>query len=198
MISFFAIQQFSGIFVIFIYAAQFSLEAGVAMDEFLSAVVIGVIRCISTFLVAFAADKYGRKLLTTISSAGMFICMTGLVMCAAFPLNGTNFEWLPAAFLYTFIFAGTIGVLTFPFAMVAEMYPQKARGLAAGLTMSLAFLMSFITVKTFATVFEYFGNVVVFSFYAFVALVGIAFAIFVLPETKGKSLAEIEEYFRSK
>lgn len=82
MVAFFAIQQFSGIFVnanvflhvissncflfqvIFIYAAQFSLEAGVAIDEFLSAVIIGVIRCVTTIMVAFVADKVGKKPLT--------------------------------------------------------------------------------------------------------------------------------------
>jgi MFS family permease len=198
MLSFFAIQQFSGIFVIFVYAAQFSIEAGVVMDEFLAAVIIGVVRCVATVLVAFASDKFGKKTLVTGSGVGMFLCMTGLAICAAFPPTDTNFSWLPAMFLFGFIFTGTFGVLTFPFAMVAEMYPQKSRGFAAGITMSLAFLMSFGVIKTFSDAFELFGNVLVFSFYAFVAALGVAFGIFILPETKGKSLQDIENYFKKK
>lgn len=198
MVAFFALQQFSGIFTIFIYAAQFSLEAGVTIDAFLSAVIIGVIRCVTTVLVAFASDKFGRKPITIFSGIGMFISMTGLAICAAYSTKGTSYEWLPAALLFVFIFTGTFGILTLPFAMIAEMYPQKTRGFASGITMSLAFLMSFANIKTFSTVFEYFGNVAVFSFYAFLSLLGIAFGIFILPETKGKTLQQIEEIFKKK
>lgn len=193
MFSFFAIQQFSGIFVIFIYASQFSIEAGVAMDEFLSAVVIGAIRCVTTALIAFASDKFGRKPLTIVSSIGMFLSMLGLAVCSAFPLS---FTWLPAVFLFAFIFSGTIGFLTLPFAMVAEMYPQRTRGFAVGMTLAIASILSFINIKTFSAVFELFGTTLIFAFYTTVALVGILFAVFVLPETKGKSLQDIENNFR--
>lgn len=196
MVSFFAIQQFSGIFVIFIYAAQFSLEAGVEMDEFLSAVIIGTLRCIATVLTAFAVDKFGKKPLVTWSGIGMFTSMTGLALCAAFSSSITSVNWVPAVLLFIFIFTGTFGILTLPFAMVAEMYPQKSRGFASGSTMSLCFLFCFIVVKTFSFSFEYFGNVAVFSFYAFISLIGIAFGVFILPETNGKSLQQIEEYFK--
>lgn len=198
MVSFFMIQQFSGIFVIFIYAAQFSLEAGVEMDEFLSAVIIGVIRCITTILVAFASDRYGRKSLTTVSGVGMFLTMAGLAACSAFPLADTSFRYLPTALLFIFIFVGTIGILTLPFAIVAEMFPQKTRGFAVGITISLVWAMSFVNIKTFSSAFEIFGSFWIFSFYAFVSMIGIFFGIFILPETKGKSLQEIENIFRKK
>jgi MFS family permease len=197
MISFFAIQQFSGIFVIFIYAAQFSIEAGVVMDEFLAAVIIGVIRCATTLFIAFVSDKFGRKPLVISSGMGMFVCMSGLAMCAKFPLNETSFNWFPAVLVFTYIFFGTLGILTLPFSMIAEMYPQKTRGFAVGITSTVFFILIFIVVKTFTSIFEYFGSVIVFSFYAFAAFVGIVFGIFVLPETKGKSLQEIEDYFKS-
>ena len=198
MLTFFAIQQFSGIFVAFVYAAQFSLEAGVVMDEFLAAVIIGAIRCVATVFVAFAADKFGKKPLVIGSGIGMFLCMVGLAICAAFTLNDKTLSWLPATFLFGYIFAGTFGILTLPFAMVAEMYPQKSRGFAAGITMCLAYLVSFAVIKTFTDVFELFGNVVVFSFYALVCALGVIFGIFILPETNGKSLQDIENYFKKK
>jgi facilitated trehalose transporter len=156
MLAFFAIQQLSGIFVIFIYAAQFSLEAGVVIDEFLSTVIIGVIRCVMTFIVAFASDKFGRKPIAVVSSSGMFIGMVGLALCSFFALDDTSFFWLPTALLYFFIVTGTIGILALPFSMVAELYPQKSRSLAVGLSLSFCFLLSFFTVKTFSAVFEFF------------------------------------------
>lgn len=198
MVSFFAVQQFSGIFVILVYAAQFSIEAGVTMDAFLSTVIVGVIRCVGTIAVGFASDKLGRKPMSITSGVGMFVSLLGITLCSAFPTNEGNLSWLPAVFLFTFVLTGTFGFLTLPFAMVAEMYPQKYRGFASGITMCLAFLMSFLHIKMFFTIFEYFGNVVVFGFYTFVSLAGALFAIFVLPETKGKTLQEIEQYFKRK
>lgn len=196
MTIFFAIQQFSGIFAIFIYAAQFSIEAGVAIDEFLSVVIIGLIRCITTILICFISDKFGRKPLAVFSGSGMFLSILGLALCSAFPQKDSSIFWLPTALLYIFIFTGAVGILPLPFTMPGELFPQKSRGVTVGLTMSVGYMFSFINVKTFGFLFETFGSFLMFSFYAFVALVGVAFAIFILPETKGKSLEEIEDSFR--
>lgn len=197
MILFFTIQQFSGIFTIFIYAAQFSIEAGVSMNAFLSAVIIGLIRCCTTVIVSFVSDKYGRKPLAIFSSAGMFLSMLSLVVCSIFgaALRQSSFYWLPTFFLFFFIFSGTFGILTLPFAMLAEMYPQNVRGKAVGLTIFYAYTMSFVNVKTFSIIFAFFGSATIFAFYSAVAFMGILFAIFILPETKGKTLQEIESYF---
>lgn len=197
MVAFFAIQQCSGIFVIFTYAASFSLEAGVVIDEFLSTVIIGVIRSVTTIFVAFASDRFGRKPVAITSGVGMLVNMSGLVACAAFPLTAANFAWLTAVFLYGFIFFGSFGFLTLPFAMVAEMYPQKTRGFASGITMAVAFGIGFVNIKTFSAAFAFFGSFWMFVIYAGVALLGVLFAFFILPETKGKSLHEIESFFRS-
>lgn len=181
-----------------IYAAKFSIEAGVVFDVFLSSVVIGVIRCATTVLVGLVSVRFGRKPMTIFSGVGMFVSLVGIILCAVFSTSEGILSWLPAAFLFIFIFSGTVGFLTMPFAMVAEMYPQKSRSFAVGITMCLAFLISFVHVKLFSTVFDCFGNVAVFSLYAFVTLAGLLFAIFILPETKGKTLQEIEQYFKKK
>lgn len=196
MVSFFVIQQLCGIHVMFIYAAQFSLEAGVEMDEFLSTVIIGVIRCLTTVLVAFIADRFGRKTLTAGSCLGVCLCMAGLAACSAFPLTDTNFKYLPTALLFFCTFIGVLGIITLPFAIVAEMYPQKTRGFGVGMTIGLASIMMFGAVKTFSAVFELFGSFWMFSFYAFISMLGIFFGIFILPETRGKSLQEIEMIFQ--
>lgn len=195
MFAFFAIQQFSGIFIIFVYAAKFSVEAGVVIDEFLSTVIIGATRCLGTILVAFVADKFGRKTLTIFSGCGMFISISGIAICTMFNIRDTSASWIPTILLFSFILFGTAGILTLPFAIIAEIYPQKSRGMASGLTMGLAFTMAFLMLKTFLSTFEIFGNTAVFFFYSIVSLIGIAFGYFILPETKGKSLQEIENYF---
>lgn len=198
MVLFFAIQQFSGIFIIFVYAAKFSIEAGVNIDEFLSTVIIGATRCFGTFLVAFVADKFGRKTLTIVSGCGMFVSVFGIAICTMFSVKGTNASWIPNVLLFSFILFGTAGILTLPFAIIAEIYPQKSRGMASGITIGIAFSMAFLMLKTFLVSLETFGSTAVFFFYSIISLIGVAFGYFVLPETKGKSLQEIENHFVKK
>lgn len=176
-------------------SARFSIEAGVAMDVFLSAVIIGIVRVVMTFFVSFAMNKFGRKQITIISSSGMLVTMIALVISKIFNLN-ENFSWLPGTLLLIFCIFGVPGVLTLPFSMIAEIYPLKSRGLGIGLTISFCFIVAFLTVKMFLFLFEFFGSITIFSFYAFMSLVGIIFAIFILPETKGKSAMDMEKYFR--
>lgn len=196
MIAFFAFQQFSGIFVIFVYAAQFSKEAGVAIDPLLSSVYIGLTRVVTTVLMAFISDKFGRKPPAMFSGFGMCLSMMGLAACAVHPLKETAYEWVPTFLLIAFIFSCTLGFLTLPFAMIAELYPQRSRGFAAGLTICAGYFMSFLNIKAYPTLVQTLGKEKIFVFYGFVSLLGIAFVHFFLPETKGKSLQEIENYFR--
>lgn len=196
MIAFFAFQQFSGIFVVFVYAAQFSLEAGVAIDPLLMAVFIGLTRVVTTLLMGFISDKFGRRPPAMFSGVGMFLSMMGLAACAAYSLKETSYNWVPAFLLIAFIFSCTLGFLTLPFAMIAELYPQKTRGFAAGLTICAGYFMSFINIKTYPNLVKSLGNEIIFMFYGAVSLLGIFFVYFILPETKGKSLQEIENHFR--
>jgi MFS family permease len=193
MSSFFIIQQLSGIFLIFIFAAKFSLEAGVAMDEFLSTVIMGLIRVVMTFFISFAMNKYGRRQITILSSTGMLIAMIGLVICQLMSLNETP---LPAVFLFGYCVFGVPGMLTLPFSMVADVYQQKSKSLGIGLNILICFVFAFITIKTCANVFEIFGSTLVFGFYAFMSAIGILFGIFILPETKGRNQQDMENYFK--
>ena len=196
MITFFAFQQFSGIFVIFVYAAKVSVEAGVSIDPFLCTVFIGLTRVVTTILMAFISDTFGRKPPAFFSGFGMAFSMFSLAVLAVYPLKGTSFDWIPVFLLIFFIFSSTLGFLTLPFSMIAEMYPQRSRGLAAGLTIFAGYFMSFINIKIYPTLNASFGNSVIFTFYGVISVLGIFFVHFCLLETKGKSLIEIENYFR--
>lgn len=196
MIALFAIQQFSGIFVIIVYASKFALESNVAIDPFLAAVFIGIARVIATIVVGLVMDRFGRKPPLIFSGVGMAICMFGLAVYNGFGV--THYDWLPGLFLLLFIFTSTIGFLSIPFAMIAEIFPRKARGLASGLTISATYFMSFIAIKLYPTMIEHMSGVVICGIYGTISLLGIFFVHFLLIETKGKTLEEIEAHFKSK
>ncbi|XP_055546945.1 facilitated trehalose transporter Tret1-2 homolog [Wyeomyia smithii] len=198
MCTFFFFQQFTGIFVIIVYAARFSIEAGVHIDPFLSAVFVGLTRVVTTILMSFISDYYGRRPPALFSGFGMATCMFGLAACTVYPVAGTDLYWIPTFLLVAFIFCATLGFLTLPFAMIAEMYPTKVRGFVAGLTIFVGYTMSFIIIKVYPSMVHVLGSENVFLFFGIISVIGIGFVYFFLPETKGRTLDEIETYFRGK
>ncbi|XP_055374299.1 facilitated trehalose transporter Tret1-2 homolog [Condylostylus longicornis] len=194
MIGFFGCQQFSGIFVVIVYAVQFSIEAGVNIDPVLCAMMVGLTRMVTTFLVGYLLDKWGRRPPALMSGFGMAICMMLLAGCTWFPALA-DVPYLPVGCIVMYIFTSTLGLMTLPFSMISEVYPQKVRGQCAGITICFGYLMSFIIINRYPFMVENMGKENVFAFYGVVSLLAILFIYFFLPETKGKSLHEIEEYF---
>ncbi|XP_066996746.2 facilitated trehalose transporter Tret1-2 homolog isoform X2 [Anabrus simplex] len=202
MNTYFFFQQFSGIFVVIFYAVDIVKEAGVTLNVYLATVLIGVARVITSIIVSLASNKYGRRAPSIISGVGMTICMGALAtyLCLVkpevnlIPSNG----WLPVTALIVYILTSTVGFLTLPWAMIGEVFPSNVRGLASGITTCVAYVFSFIAIKIYPSMLHSLGTDGVFFFYGSISLAGTIFVIFLLPETKGKTLLEIEEYFMSK
>lgn len=75
---------------------------------------------------------------------------------------------------------------------------MRVRGLTAGITVCMAYFMSFLVIKSYPSMLSWMGNGMIFLFYALISLLGTLFVHLVLPETKGKSLQEIENLFKEK
>lgn len=195
MITFFGFQQFSGIFVIIVYAAQFSVEAGVAIDPLLCAILIGATRVVTTFIMGYFLDKFGRRPPAMASGLGMALSMFILAGTTWFP--EFNLPYLNVICIISFIFTSTLGLMTLPFSMISEVYPQTGRGFAAGLTIFCGYIMSFINIKVYPTMVTTLGNENVFAIYGTISALAVFFVYFFLPETKGRTLHEIEAYFKN-
>lgn len=202
MVSYFFFQQFSGTFVIVFYAVQIVENTGVQIDPYLSAVIIGISRVVASFMVGPICKRYGRRPPSIISGATMsisMICLAGYLYAVHLgtisPETAKNINWLPVLLIILYFFTSTLGFLTIPFAMIAEMYPAKVRGLAGGMTACLCYVFNFITVKTYPQMVASMHEHGVYGFYGAVSLVGTVFVVLCLPETKGKTLQEIEDYF---
>lgn len=195
MIGFFGFQQFSGILVVVVYAVKFSTAAGVHIDPFVCTILIGAVRVAASLVIGFILDRIGRRLPAMFSGFMMAVCMFGMAICVHYKLDSVS--WLPVVLILTYIFTSTLGLLTLPFTMIAEVYPQRVRGLASGLTICAAFTMSFIVVKLYPTMVYELGTVAVLLCYGTVALMSVIYVYLVLPETKGKTLLEIENLFKS-
>lgn len=82
--------------------------------------------------------------------------------------------------------------------MLPEMFPQRVRGITAGITVCFAYFMSFIVIKSYPSMLNWMGNGMIFLFYGIVSLLGTLFVHQMLPETKGKTLQEIENLFKKR
>ncbi|KAF7995623.1 hypothetical protein HCN44_006730 [Aphidius gifuensis] len=201
MLMYFFFQQFSGIFVIVYYAVDITTEAGMEINPFIGAILIGFTRLIGAILVSCASKKWGRRVPSIVSGTGMTIFM-GILALYLFSKNqGCKINdqgVIPAICIMSYIFMSTIGFLCLPFAMVGEIYPAKVKDVLSGLTTCIAYIFSFISVKTYPGMINIMGKHGVFCFYALMSLLGTIFVILFLPETKGKTLNDIDQLFSIK
>lgn len=103
--------------------------------------------------------------------------------------------WFPVACIFTYIAFCTTGFLIVPWVMIGEVYPSNVRGIIGGLTTCAAHMFVFLVVKSFPLMQTLMGNSGTFLLYGSISIVGTAFFYLSLPETKGRSLQEIEDYF---
>ena len=128
----------------------------------------------------------------------MTISMLVLSAYSSFGKHLPFASYMTTGFLLVFIITSTFGFLTIPFTMLPEMFPQRVRGLTAGITVSIAYFVSFLVTKLYPSMLSWMGNGGVFLFYGVISMLGTVFVHLILPETKGKTLQEIENLFKKK
>jgi hypothetical protein len=201
---FFFFQQFSGIFVVILYAVTIVKETGVQVDGYLVTVLIGISRLVMSIVISYASTRCGRRLLCNISGVGMALSVGVLAGFLSLTHDGiigpevaATYGWVPVTALLFSVLTGNLGFLTLPFAMLGEVFPAKIRGWATGVTTFIATIYCFLAIKLFPQMKHWMGYHNVFTLYTAVIAIGTVIMYFYLPETHGKTLEEIEEFFRS-
>uniref|UniRef100_A0A1B0CI08 Major facilitator superfamily (MFS) profile domain-containing protein n=1 Tax=Lutzomyia longipalpis TaxID=7200 RepID=A0A1B0CI08_LUTLO len=167
MMCFFTFQQLSGTFVLVVYAVKFSVTAGVTLDPFLFTVLLGIARVLGTAIVGFLLDVLGRRQPAIIGGLGMGISLFGVVLCMWNPCPAT--KWIAAFLIFFYVFTSTVSFLVIPFAMIAEVYPQRMRGFASGITVSYAYVLCFLAIKIYPTLVTLIGSDYICLMYGTVA-----------------------------
>ncbi|XP_075238185.1 facilitated trehalose transporter Tret1-like [Lycorma delicatula] len=190
---YFIIYQFSGVNPVTFYAVEVFQDSGAEMNKYLATVLLGIVRLCFTVVACIIMRKSGRRPLTFISSifCGLSMVALGTYMFAF----KSVLTWLPVVFIFIFIAASTIGYLVVPWVMIGEVYPTKVRGIIGGMTTCVAHFSIFLVVKTYPSLQHLISKHGVFWSYGTVSLLGTIFFYFCLPETKGRTLQEIEDYF---
>lgn len=172
-------------------------SSGSTLNNFIASLLVGVVHFLFVFLSIFLVDKFGRKCLLIFSAVVMGISIGCLSLYFYLHKAGKaeSISFLPLTSLIVYIAAFSLGFCTVPLILVGEIFPLAYRSLLGPLTTSVGLLSMFIELKTYTNLESYFGKEGAFAVYAFLNFFAVIYIYFTLPETKGKSLEEIELYF---
>jgi MFS transporter, SP family, arabinose:H+ symporter len=188
-------SQVTGINAIMYYAPEIFKSTGDGSGSALmQTVMVGIINVLFTLVAIKYVDKLGRKLLLLIGITGMIICL--LIVGAAFYFEMQKGYLVLIAILgYIACFAISLGPLTF--VVIAEIFPTKARGTAMSVAVFSLWAAVFLVSQTFPILMGSIGNAFTFWIYMFMAICAFLFVWKMVPETKGKTLEEIESYWKA-
>ncbi|WP_285845025.1 sugar porter family MFS transporter [Oceanobacillus profundus] len=188
------LQQFIGINIILYYAPRIfeSLGAGQSASM-LQTVLVGLIGVVVSFIAMRYVDTYGRKFLLLIGSAGCAICLLAVATLFLSGIYGISTLIFILAFVA--IFQMTWGPVTW--VMLAEIFPNKIRGQAISIAVTLHWGANLAASSTFPPLNEAFGAGS-FFIYGTISILAFFFVWKFVPETKNKSLEELENIWIKK
>jgi SP family xylose:H+ symportor-like MFS transporter len=192
-------QQFVGINVVLYYAPEIFKNMGSGTDTaLLQTIIVGIINLAFTVLAIFTVDKFGRKQLQIIGGIGMGIFMFALGFSFFFDKVGT--VTLISMLGYVACFAFSWGPITW--VLLSEIFPNKIRGRAMAFAVAAQWISNLIISWTFpmmnSSTFltEKFNHGFAYWIYGTMAFLAALFVWKLVPETKKKSLEEIERHWR--
>lgn len=200
----FVLTAFTGNFAITFYAVDIFQHSGNgAINSYLSAIIIGAIKFLGAILYIPAVKYISRRMLICGSSfvMGTSMSILGLAMYSHESGLYSNLEamvWLPLVCITIYMLADPIGVGSVPFLYLGEFFPAETRSILSGITVGLSNLNMFIVVKTFPSLTNMVGDSGTFWLYSSFCFVMILYTLVWIPETKGRSLQDIEQYFNYK
>jgi MFS transporter, SP family, galactose:H+ symporter len=190
-------QQVTGINTVIYYAPIIVQSAGIssASGAILATAGIGLVNVIMTIVAMWLIDHVGRRPLLLIGIAGMILSLGVLGFVFRMPTGGA-LAWLAVVTLMVYVASFAISLGPIFWLIIAEIYPLKVRGIAEGTAAGVNWASNFVVSITFLTLVEVLGPSTTFWVYALLAVAAWLFAYYLVPETKGRTLEEIELSFR--
>ena len=188
-------SQVTGINAIMYYAPEIFKSSGDGSGSALmQTVLVGIINVAFTLVAIKYVDKLGRKALLLIGIAGMTICLLAVGAAFYFEMQ-KGYLVLIAILGYIACFAISLGPLTF--VVIAEIFPTKARGTAMSVAVFSLWVAVFLVSQTFPILMGSIGNAFTFWIYMLMAVFAFLFVWKMVPETKEKTLEEIQGYWNA-
>ena len=213
------VQQFSGVNAVVFNAASIFKQAGFDNAKMVS-ISIGLMQCVGTVLGCLAMDRAGRRILLWTMALAMFVAHVGLgiyfeiyippekdprnITSTAVSLLGSSLShsveaskisWLSMLCLVLYNLAFAVAWGPVPWLAMSELFPLRARGLASSIAVLSNWLLAFAVTKTYNFMSSNLGMQGTYWLYAGCCFFGFVSVFLFMPETKGKTLEEIEAMF---
>jgi sugar porter (SP) family MFS transporter len=187
-----AFQQWCGINIVFNYAEEVFTSAGFGISDSLFTIVItGVVNLIFTLIALRTVDSLGRRKLMLFGSSGMALAY--LLLGASYYMGLKGTVVLGVILIAIAIYAMSLAPITW--VVLSEIFPNRVRGAAMAVATTTLWIASALLVLLFPVIKNWVNISGAFWLYAVICVLGYIFIRKRLPETKEKSLEEIEELF---
>ena len=183
--------QFMGVNAVLYYGPKIFSEAGFANPMF-STVLVGLVNFATTILAVFIIDKVGRKQLIYWGVSGMIICL--MAIGTYFATGGALGNGFMLAFFLAYVFCCAISISAIVFVLLSEMYPNSIRGRAMSLAGFMLWVGTYLVGQLTPVLLEW-SQAGTFFIFAVMCVPYMLIMWKVIPETTGKTLEEIEEYW---
>lgn len=188
------LQQWSGINILFNYAQEVFQAAGLGANQiFLDIVVTGAINLVFTVIAMLVVDRLGRRPLMLLGCIGIGI--SHLLAGFAYHAGLKGISVLALTLCAIACYAMTLAPLTW--VLIAEIFPNRLRSLGVSVAVAALWISSFALTYSFPFINRALGSAGTFFTYGAVCLVGAVFVFLFVPETKGKTLEELETSTRT-
>ncbi|AJY74940.1 sugar porter family MFS transporter [Paenibacillus beijingensis] len=190
------LQQVTGINAVMYYAPEIFKETGAGTNSALiQTILVGAINFLFTILALWLIDKAGRKALLIVGSALMAICL--FMIGFAFQTGQTS-GWMVLIFVLLYVAAFAISLGPVVWVMLSEIFPNRVRGKATAIASMALWIADYVVSQSFPPLLGTAGPAITFWIFAALALFTFFFSWRVVPETKGRTLEEIEASFNAR
>jgi len=193
------LQQITGINTVIYYAPIIMQSAGIpsASGAILATAGVGVVNVLMTLVSMWLIDRVGRRPLLLIGIAGMALALGALGMAFHGAAPSTSSTWLAVISVMAYVASFAISLGPIFWLLIAEIYPLKIRSSAEGLSATFNWSSNLVVSLTFLTLLQFMGPARTFWLYGLLAVAAWIFSFYLVPETKGRTLEEIEAFWRA-
>jgi len=192
-------QQITGINTIIYYAPMIFEFAGyaTASASILATVGVGLVNVLMTVVAVLLVDRVGRRPVLLVGVAGMVVSLGVLGFAFQFPNLGASLQLVAVGSLAVYVGSFALGLGPVFWLLISEIYPLKVRGAAMSIATVANWGANLLVAVTFLTLVATVGRPQTFWLYGLVGVAAWFFVYLLVPETKGRTLEEIEAHWRA-
>ncbi|XP_044731704.1 facilitated trehalose transporter Tret1-2 homolog [Chrysoperla carnea] len=195
------VQQMSGVSAFLVYSEIIFQKAGGLISGEICAIIFGFVQFLSSLFCTLVVDLFGRRILLMISAGG---CFFALVAQTAYfyiqyninPQIEEEYGWVPLTCMLFYVIMYSLGLGAIPMMVPSELFPTNIKAKALCVMDLYLAMAAFVTTIFYQSLAVKFGDHIPFSIFAISCVIGITWIYFCVPETKGRSLEEIQEILK--